>query len=249
MKDIQTNERLILEGLSNLAMKPNETTNEVLCRITRTMRLMKESFYDYGGVIPYPQNDLNGGISNNTFRTFIKQYNAMMVNFFKMYLFKAALTPELRAVVAQQDPETTTIKKMYMVATSAQREGKGKTMAPISKIREDEFQPELEEDENDVVAFNRRFSNQGGARPKTGNQTSQGIRNYQNVGRGGQADRGPAQQGGSGPGKNTDRNGKYCYYCKQQGHRQEECWKRIRENKPCRDAQGRLYWPRIYLKD
>ncbi len=31
---IQTNERLILEGLANLAMKPNEMSNELLTRIT-----------------------------------------------------------------------------------------------------------------------------------------------------------------------------------------------------------------------
>jgi hypothetical protein len=35
-------------------------------------------------------------------------------------LFKAALTPELRAVVAQQDQEQMTVKKMYMHATTAQ---------------------------------------------------------------------------------------------------------------------------------
>jgi hypothetical protein len=41
----------------------------------------------------------------------------MMFNFFKMNLFKAALTPELRA---QQDPEAMMVNKMYMVATTAQ---------------------------------------------------------------------------------------------------------------------------------
>jgi hypothetical protein len=44
---VQTNERLILEGLSNLAMKPNEMTNELLTRITQTTRVIKESFADY----------------------------------------------------------------------------------------------------------------------------------------------------------------------------------------------------------
>jgi hypothetical protein len=44
----------------------------------------------------------------------------MMFNFFKMNLFKAALTPEHRAVVAQQDPEAMMVNKIYMVATTAQ---------------------------------------------------------------------------------------------------------------------------------
>jgi hypothetical protein len=46
-----------------------------------------------------------------------------------------------------------------------------------------------------------------------------------------------------------NRNNKYCYFCKQQGHRQEECRRRIKEKKPCCDAQGRTYWPRIYFME
>jgi hypothetical protein len=55
----------------------------------------------------------------------MRQHNAMMFNYFKM---------NLRAVVAQQDLETMTIKKMYRVATTAQREGKGKTLASINEV-------------------------------------------------------------------------------------------------------------------
>jgi hypothetical protein len=64
---VQTNDKLILEGLSNLAMKSNETTNELLTRITRTTRVIRESFDEYDTKIPYPHNDINGGISNAAF--------------------------------------------------------------------------------------------------------------------------------------------------------------------------------------
>ncbi len=97
---VQTNERLILEGLANLVMKPNETTNKLLTRITRTVRVIKESFSEYGAITLDLHNDINHGISNQSFRTFKRQYTAMMCNFFKMNLFKAALMLELRAVVA-----------------------------------------------------------------------------------------------------------------------------------------------------
>ncbi len=80
-----------------------------------------------------------------------------MFNFFKMNLFKAALTPELRSVVAQQDQDTMTIKKMYQVATTAQREGKGKSPAAVYEICNEV----IPDDDNDVAAFNQR-----GARPK-----------------------------------------------------------------------------------
>jgi hypothetical protein len=147
-------------------MKPNETTNELLSRITRTVRVIKESFENYRAITPDLLNDINHGISNQTFRTFKHQYTAMMFNFFKMNLFKAALTPKLRAVVAQQDQEQMTVKKMYMHATTAQREGKTKPPAAINKINEDNGTVEATDDKNDVAAFNRK-----GARPKM-NQTS-----------------------------------------------------------------------------
>jgi hypothetical protein len=149
---VQTNDKLILEGLSNLDMKPNETTNELLTCITRTTRVIRESFDDYDAKIPYPHNDRNDGISNHSFQRFLRQYDALWINFFKMNLFKATLTPELRSVVAQQEQETITIKKMYQVSTTAQRELKGQSPASINEIKEEEVPSEGEDD--DIAAFN-----------------------------------------------------------------------------------------------
>ncbi len=76
----------------------------------------------------------------------------MWIKFFKMNLFQAALTPELRLVVAQQEQETITNKRMYQVATTAQRELKGKGPALVNEVREEEIPTENETD--DVAAFN-----------------------------------------------------------------------------------------------
>jgi hypothetical protein len=237
---VQTNDKLILEGLSNFAMKPNETTNELLTRITRTSWAIRESFDDYDAKIPYPHNDLNGGISNNTFCKFLRQYDAMWINFFKMNLFKAVLTPELRSVVAQQDQETITIKRMYQVATTAQRELKGKGPALVNEIREEEIPAESEADY--FATFNR-----WGARPKNNQTGGQNQGNYNS--RWGGYQSGSGRGGSSGSGNNSNRNGKYCYFCKIQGHWQEECRKRMKENKPCPDAQGHYYWPKVYFME
>jgi hypothetical protein len=169
----------------------------------------------------------------------------MWINFFKMNLFKAALTPKLRSVVAQQDPDTMTIKRMYQVATTAQREGKGKAPASVNEINEEENSGEQEDDNNDVAAFNKR-----GARPKMGKNNFQNGRGGYNSGRGSyQTGAATYRRGGFGGGNNSNCKGKYCYFYKIQGHRQEECRKRLQENKPCRDAQGRTYWPKIYFMD
>ncbi len=76
----------------------------------------------------------------------------MWINFFKMNLVKATLTPELRSVVAQQEQETITIKRMYQVATTAQRELKGKGPALVNEVRDEE--PTAESETDDVAAFN-----------------------------------------------------------------------------------------------
>ncbi len=222
-------------------MKSNEMTNELLTRITRTTRVIRESFDEYDAKIPYPHNDINGGISNAAFRRFLRQYDAMWINFFKLNLFKAALTPELRSVVAQQEQETITIKRMYQVAATAQRELKGKGPALVNEVREEEIPADPETD--DVTAFNRR-----GARPRNNQSGGQSRGNY-NTGRGGYQSGSGRGASNSRSGSNNNRNGKYCYFCKIQGHRQEECLKRMKENKPCRDAQGRYYWPKIYLME
>ena len=49
-----------------------------------------------------------------------------------------------------------------------------------------------------------------------------------------------------GPGDNQAHNqGKpTCWYCHIPGHRQEDCRKRIKENKPCIGLKGSTYWPK-----
>jgi hypothetical protein len=153
----------------------------------------------------------------------------MWINFFKINLFKAALTPKLRSVFAQQDPDTMTIKRMYQVATTAQREGKGKALASVNEIKEEENSGVVEDNDNDVAPFNRR-----GARPKMCKNNFQTGRGGYNSGRGGYQTGATAnRRGGFSGGNNSNRNGKYCYFCKLQGHRQKECRKRLQENKPC----------------
>jgi hypothetical protein len=53
-------------------MKPSETTSELLMRITRTTRVIKESFAEYRAITPDLLNDQND-ISNASFCQFKKQ--------------------------------------------------------------------------------------------------------------------------------------------------------------------------------
>jgi hypothetical protein len=46
-------------------------------------------------------------------------------------------------------------------------------------------------------------------------------------------------------GSNASRNGKFCVYCNIMNHTQDECRKRMKDNKPCVNSIGQLYWPKI----
>ena len=56
----------------------------------------------------------------------------------------------------------------------------------------------------------------------------------------------PMNGGQKTPGDNQRHNqGKHtCWYCSIQGHRQEECRKRIKDGKPCTGLDGSTYWPK-----
>jgi hypothetical protein len=56
----QTDDKQIFDGLSNLAMGPNETTGELLARITNTMVIIKESYAAYDNKVPEPPTDAHG---------------------------------------------------------------------------------------------------------------------------------------------------------------------------------------------
>jgi hypothetical protein len=55
-----TDDKQIIEGLSNLAMGPNETTGELLARITNLMVIIKESYAAYNNKAPEPPTDAQG---------------------------------------------------------------------------------------------------------------------------------------------------------------------------------------------
>jgi hypothetical protein len=66
----QTDDKQIIDGLSNLAMGPSETTWELLARITNLMVIIKESYVAYNNKVPEPPTDAHGlgqvGLLENT---------------------------------------------------------------------------------------------------------------------------------------------------------------------------------------
>jgi len=92
---VQTNDKLIIKDLSNLTMKPNENTCDLLNRVTNMMMIIKESYTNYQNIATTPITDNN----NRYLITMAEQWNKDTLNnvmqFFKMQLFRAALPSKL----------------------------------------------------------------------------------------------------------------------------------------------------------
>jgi len=99
----QTDEKMIMEGLSNLTMKPGESTGELLTRITNTMVILKESYTGFENKPAAPaHHDVNNGFTMPVCRQRRDEALNNAQQFLKMQLFRAALPADLRKVVAQR---------------------------------------------------------------------------------------------------------------------------------------------------
>ncbi len=184
---VQTDDKQIINGLSNLAMGPNETTGELLARITNTMVIIKESYAAYDNKVPEPPTDAHGlgqvGLLETTATQWKNDTVNNMLQFFKMQLFRASLPGDLRKAMAQHDQTTITLDDMYQVATDTQRESGAKTSKPISAIQDDS-QCEVEEFEDEVAAFQNRRNNRFHNRNRNQSQGSGQCSNRYNSGNG-----------------------------------------------------------------
>jgi hypothetical protein len=99
----QTDEKMIIKGLSNLAMKPYESTGELLARITNTMVILKDSYASYKNKPAAPaHHDINGGYTVDTATRWKNEAMNNTTQFLKMQLFRAALPADLQKVMAQE---------------------------------------------------------------------------------------------------------------------------------------------------
>jgi hypothetical protein len=102
-------------------------------------------------------------------------------------------------------------------------------------------QQEEEEDGVEAVTQNRpkKFFQQ--------NQQNRGQQNCQNYHPQNNYRNNQNQQSwrNNNPGNNSNKNKMTCIVCRKQGHRQEECRKRINTNQPYLDLNCKSFWPKI----
>jgi len=155
----QTDDKQIIEGLSNLAMGPSETNGELLARITNLMVIIKESYAAYDNKVPEPPTNAHGlghvGLLENMVTQCKNDTVNNMLQFFTMQLFRASSPGDLRKDMAQYDQTTITLDDMYQVATDTQRESGLKASKSISAIQDDSQSEDKDDEdaEDEVAAF------------------------------------------------------------------------------------------------
>jgi hypothetical protein len=92
---LQTNDKLIVEGLSNITMKPNKNTCDLLNRVTDTMVIIKESYSNYRNKAVTPVTVDNNGYMTATADRWNRDTVNNMMQFFKLQLFLVALPSKL----------------------------------------------------------------------------------------------------------------------------------------------------------
>jgi hypothetical protein len=168
----------------------------------------------------------------------IKAYNKFLLT----QVFWAAAPESVCKLLSHKDQTCLTVKDAYQTFTDHRVETERKEKAMINAINEKEDNTTMDQD---VAAF----------RPQQRQQQQQQHYPQQNSSYKGNQQRGKQNnknyypkktnpsntQGNSG----NSGNGKFCSDCKILNHSQEECRKRMRDNKPCVTNQGKLYWPKI----
>jgi hypothetical protein len=184
------------------------------------MVILKDSFASYENKPAAPvHHDVNRGFTMPTARWWRDEALNNAQQFLKMQLFRAALQAQLRKVVAQRNPNNLTLDDMYQITMDTQREAGPKIKQAVTE------EWEYSKGDEEIAACQRRKGSKNMDRKKRSNPTTKpSNRGYSSN-----------YKSAAGLGSNANRNGKYCFYCKLQNHTQEDCFKSIRDKKPCKD--------------
>jgi hypothetical protein len=255
-------ESKILLLCKELSMKPDENPRDFMIRYcdlwTKMTTLVNKQVIDIPAAAAERTVDYCRGLYNQGFN-----HNQAM---FQRMFFVAGLPHKLLTKVVQKDIPT--IREAY--TESVRIHGLEQDPAKLKNgngngIHAAEAEEDLETDE--------QFINQIRSNPNTyrgrGNQNNSGRggnfrgRSMSRGNRGGQFNRGAPRGASSGPAF-SDRNTQSgqgqtgqsqgnqgfsfeprpkCKYCKKEGHVQDKCYSRIRDNAPCTTRSGATYWP------
>lgn len=234
---LEQDDKALLDQFAQISMKTTENVRDYLSRLDRMMSMMEDSYQAPPTIVSPPDQDQANRIytANDMVNQTIATYKDAF-KFILLHMFRSGLPQSLKTAVSQKDPKT--IMDAYTVAN---------TQFKLEQDKATKIQEVSSEDKHDIDAVRpqpqpfRQTSFRPQQRPNTWNNRSHnGGNGYANGSNGSNnSNNRSAYQG-----NNSNRNKQICVYCKIPGHRQDDCRRRIADNKPCLTAGGKPYWPR-----
>jgi hypothetical protein len=232
-------DKLILNGLAHMAMKPTENVRDYFGRLNKTNKIILDGKRSYTLILAKPLLGANGFLDIAEVDAYYEIVDEAIGEPYLLNFFRAGLPTDLKRVLNLQELDNL---ELYTAVKLATIESRSKEE---SKLRVYDIEDKQEDAVDDINYCQQRSQPQQRRSnpPYQGNNRGSSRAGYNNRNNP-YSWRNPAQQNNQ-QGYNANRNKQVCVFCKIPNHRQEECCKRIAANKPCLDTSGCLFWPRI----
>jgi hypothetical protein len=239
-----SDDKLIIDGLANLAHKPGENPRKFMSRLEKLFNTLHENYASYR-IKPerpaplQPQGTYTQDMLTAFANDSVRAYNKFLL----AQVFWAAAPENVRKLLSHKDQTRMTVDDAYDTFFTDHRVENDKKERAMVNVIDDEQESGSASTEQDIAAFRPQQRQQ---QQRYGQQQTSNYRSNQTQQQKGKSNKNSypkktnntTSQGNSG-------NGKFCAYCKILNHSQEECRKRMRDNKPCVNNQGKLYWPKV----
>jgi hypothetical protein len=206
----ESDDKLILDGLAHMAMRPTENVRSFFGRLNKVNTVILDAYQSYMLTLPKPAIDATGNhiITPADFQAYKKALVEKVVEFYILNQFRAALLPDLRRVINLQPMHTLDLDTAVRLATIELRsKDKAKGSSKIQAVQQEEEEENIEaKSQNKQRGFN---SNQNrGQQQMNRQQPRQGFcpqNNFRN--------NNTQQQWRSNPGNNSNWNKMTCIFC------------------------------------
>ncbi len=226
---MESDDKLILDGLAHMAMRTTKNFHDFIGRLIKVNSIILDAYKSYTITPPEPAPDANGNVSLVAMRAHNEALVENVGEFYLLNEFRATLPVDLPRVINLQP-----MLAVRLATIKLRSKDEAKSTSRIQAIQQDE-----EEDGVEAITQNRQKKFTPSIQQNQGQQNCQNYcpqNNYRNNNQ---------QQWRPNPGNNSNKNKMTCIFCRKQGHRQEECRKRINANQPCLDMSGKPFWPKI----
>jgi hypothetical protein len=234
----ESDDKLILDGLAHMAMRPIENIRDFFGRLNKVNTIILDAYQGYMLAPQDPVPDANGNITMTLadHQAYKKALVENVVEFYILSQFRAALLPDLRRVINLKPMHTLDLDMAVRLATIELRsKDEAKGASKIQAVQQ-------EEEDDNVEAVTQNCQKKFYPQPQQ-NRGQEGCQNFRPQNNSYQNNQ--KQWMNNKPGNNSNCNKMTCIFCRKQGHCQEDCRKRINSNQPCLDSNGKPFWPKV----